>query len=43
MSKVQKDLEEVAAGIGTLKKSYIEEFCLEFDIKVGKVNFDLAK
>ncbi len=42
MSDVQKDLEDVSAGIGIFFKSDTQEFCLEFDIKVGKVHFDLA-
>ncbi len=44
MLEVQKDLEDVSTGIGKFKKIwYILEFCPEFDVKVGKVNFDLAR
>jgi hypothetical protein len=44
MSEVQKDLQDVSAGIGQfLKKSDKIEFCPEFDVKVSKVNFDLAR
>jgi hypothetical protein len=43
MSEVQKDSEDVSAGIGTFLKSDTKELSLEFNInKVGKVNFDLA-
>ncbi len=42
-TEVQKDLEDVSAGIGQfLKNSDIWEVCPEFDVKVGKVNFDLT-
>ncbi len=41
MSVVQKDLEDVSTGI-LIFKSITSEFCLEIDVKVGKVNFDLA-
>jgi hypothetical protein len=44
MPEDQKDLQEVSTGIGQfLKKSDIYECCLEFDIKVSKVNFDLTR
>jgi hypothetical protein len=44
MSDVQKDLQDVSAGIGQLKKkSDIYEFCPEFDVKVSEVNFDHAQ
>jgi hypothetical protein len=44
MSKVTKYLEYVSARIGNFeKKSSILDFCPEFDIKVGEVNFDLAR
>ncbi len=44
MSEVQKDLQDVSAGIRQFKKkSNIYEFCPEFDVKVSEVNFDLAR
>jgi hypothetical protein len=43
MSEVQKDSQKVSAGQGQFKKSNIKESCPEFDIKVGKVKFDLAQ
>jgi hypothetical protein len=44
MSKVLKNLEDNSAGISNCyKKSDTLVFCLVFDIKVGKVNFDLAR
>jgi hypothetical protein len=43
MSEVQKDLEDVSAGLGHFKKSDIWEFCPVLDVKVGEVNFDLTR
>ncbi len=43
MSVVQKDLQDISAGICQLKKSDIKEFCPKFDVKVSKVNFDLNR
>jgi hypothetical protein len=43
MSDVQKDWENASARIGIFEEiRYIYEFCPEFDVKGGKVNFDLA-
>jgi hypothetical protein len=42
MSEVQKDLDDISAGKGIFQKSATQEFCPEFDVKVGVVNFDLA-
>jgi hypothetical protein len=40
---MSEDLENVSVGIGIfIFKLDIYEFCLKFDVKVGKVNFDLA-
>jgi hypothetical protein len=43
MSYVQKVWEDASAEIGIFEKYDIYEFCLEFGIKIGKVNFDLAR
>ncbi len=43
MSGVEKDSQDVSAGIGQLKKSDIKEFCPKFDVKVSAVNFDIAR
>jgi hypothetical protein len=42
MSEVQKYLEDFSAEKAILFKSDTLEFCLEFDVAVDKVNFDLA-
>ncbi len=44
MSEVQKDPEDVFAGICKKNKyiKYLQVF-LQFEVKVGKVNFDLAQ
>jgi hypothetical protein len=40
MLEVGKELEDVLAGISIFFNSETYEFCLEYDVKVGKVNFD---
>ncbi len=42
LSEVQKDLEDISEGIGTFLKILYIKILLEFDIKVGVVNFDLT-
>ncbi len=42
MSEVQKDLGDVSAGIGIFKKITWKVF-LQFEVKVGQVNFDLYR
>jgi hypothetical protein len=43
MSEVQKDSEDVSAGLGIyFFISDTKELCQEFDIEVGEVSFDLA-
>jgi hypothetical protein len=43
MSEVQKDLEDIYAGLGKFFKNLIyKKIGPEFNVKVGKVNFDLA-
>jgi hypothetical protein len=42
LSEIQKDLEDISEGIGTFLKIRHIKILLEFDVKVGVVNFDLA-
>jgi hypothetical protein len=44
MSEVQTNLQDISSGIDQfLYKSDIKEFCPECNVKVGKINFDLAR
>jgi hypothetical protein len=43
MSKVQKDSEDVFAGIGIFFKIKLQYVFPQFEVKVGEVNFDLTR
>jgi hypothetical protein len=43
MSEVQNDLEDIPAGIGCFFYKSVVRFNPEFNVKVGEVNFDLAR